>query len=605
MEEEEPRVIKTIPHSNQKYYKNRTDPKFEIDKELYRSNSANDLLEIKEKNSKTKSDRSKKKKRPHLYRTMSAKSFFDHYDLKNCEYCQGIDNLLKKDKSNLSSFIQKNPSFLKLFGNPRYNKSSPFLFVEDHKNRIDDERIGLLPIPSKPAIIMKSKDENNNLYEIQRKIVMMRRFQYGKKYNEEMLLNNQENEDFFQKIITIQLWWKQMYKIIYIQKIFRGFRIRKRVDFIISFINIINRWQRLLDKIKARRALRDLFKKVGINTLPNEKDIKGYDYMSKIRKKEKSLLNIQNLDNLKKNNNNYAKFLSNGKNNKDNEQQNKNNNFKKDTKNEDEKSNDSNKNKFINNNVLKNLDELNKLTSGNIPKDKIKNNSSLLTKEYFDKKYIINKIDKIGNHVRDYLKYKHNIQKKNINDDNNNNLENGLYIDKIYIPKNAQRDFNLSKNGDENNKKINDRISKDKEQDQDKLKDIDLNMNNNNKNGDENNKKIKDMKNKDKEKGKDKLKDTDLNKNNKKDGNNKKINERKSKDKGQGKDDPKDIDTNKNNNKNEDENNNAINDKRSKDKDQDKDKLKDIEKIQIQAKFSKISHKKYRGRTLPRDLATP
>ena len=235
MEEEEPKVIKTNPHSNQKYYQKQiTDPKFEIDKELYHSNSANDLLDLKENKTKIKSERSKKKKHPHLYRSMSAKTFFDHYDLKNCEYCQGIDNLLKLDKSNLSSFIQKNPSFLKLFGNPRYNKSSPFLFVEDHKNRVDDERIGLLPIPSKPKLIMKSKDEKNNLYEIQRQIVMMRRFQYGKKYNEEMLLNNEENEDFFQKIRTIQLWWKQMYKIIYIKQIFRGFRIRKRVDFIIS-----------------------------------------------------------------------------------------------------------------------------------------------------------------------------------------------------------------------------------------------------------------------------------------------------------------------------------------------------------------------------------
>ena len=53
--------------------------------------------------------------------------------------------------------------------------------------------------------IMKSKDEKNRLYEIQRKVVMMRRFQYGKKFNEEGFLNDEEGEDFFDKINKIQL----------------------------------------------------------------------------------------------------------------------------------------------------------------------------------------------------------------------------------------------------------------------------------------------------------------------------------------------------------------------------------------------------------------
>ena len=178
-DEEEPRVIKTILISSQKSYKMKSVPKFIIDKELYGSNNVNDLLYMKENKRKIKSEKSKIKKHPFLQRTTSAKTYFDHYDYKNCEHCPDIDNILKKDKLKLSLFIDKNPSFLKLFGNSKYNKSSPFLFVEDHKNRIDDERIGLLPIPSKPKIIMKTKDENNRLYEIQRKVVMMRRFQYA------------------------------------------------------------------------------------------------------------------------------------------------------------------------------------------------------------------------------------------------------------------------------------------------------------------------------------------------------------------------------------------------------------------------------------------
>ena len=177
--DDDSRQAQTIPVGyNQKTYKNKSDPNFGVDPELYRSNSANDLLDLKEKENKIRTDSTKKKKP--FPRTISAKTYFDHYDINNCEHCYGIDNMLKKDKSKLSDFIVNNSSFLKLFGNPRYDKSSPFLFVEDHKNRIDDERIGLLPIPSKPRLIMKSKDENNRLYEIQRKVVMMRRFQYGK-----------------------------------------------------------------------------------------------------------------------------------------------------------------------------------------------------------------------------------------------------------------------------------------------------------------------------------------------------------------------------------------------------------------------------------------
>ena len=462
-EEEEPRAIKTIPISSQKSYKMKTDPKFVIDTELYRSNSANDLLDMKENKRKIKSEKSKKKKHPFLQRTTSAKTYFDHYDYKNCEHCPGIDNILKKDKSKLSSFIEKNPSFLKLFGNPRYNKSSPFLFVEDHKNRIDDERIGLLPIPSKPKIIMKTKDEKNKLYEIQRKVVMMRRFQYGKKFNEEGFLNDVEGEDFFDKISKIQLWWKQMYKIIYIQKVFRGYRIRKRVNFILNFIDIINKWQRMLDNMKARRFLRKLMNdKDKIKVLHNN-NLKGYDYMSKIRRIGKPYLNNNNIysDNLNRGKTSYKNFLNNDDR-KDNNYPTKINTYRDDSKNGDEENkNNSDRNRYINNDsILKNLNDLNRNRNKNrsIPKDKIKNGASL-TKEYINKNDAINKIDKIGNNFKDYLKYKNNIKKKNNNDENNNKIDNGLYIDKIYIPNNIQQSNNLykihrpsTKEGDNKNK---------------------------------------------------------------------------------------------------------------------------------------------------------
>ena len=438
MDDDEPRAIKTIPVSSQKTYKNQTDPRFVIDQELYRSNSANDLLDLKE-GKKTKSQKIKTKK--NLPRTISAKSYFDHYDVNNCEHCHGIDNMLKKDKSKLSSFIKKNPYFLRLFGNPRYDKSSPFLFVEDHKNKIDDDKIGLLPIPSKPKIILKSKEEKTTLYEMQRKVVMMRRFQYGKKFNEGGKISDVDDGGFFGKIKKIQLWWKYIYKIIYIQKVFRGFRIRRRVNFILYFIDAINKWQRILDNIKMRKILRDLVYK-RVKKSPNKNNLKGYDFISKIRRKGNTYLN--NSNSLYNKNNNKNKDKSNNLNNKENkERPNKFNNYK----NEDEKNDDSfGRNKLDNSdNNFKNKNDLNKLSNEKGPKDKIVNNLSLLTKEYFDKKDAIDKIDKIGNNIKDYLRFKNNIKKKNINDENNKLQENGLFIDKVYIPKSIQRDnFNKS-----------------------------------------------------------------------------------------------------------------------------------------------------------------
>ena len=354
---EESRKIKTIPISNRKVYKTKTDPRFAIDQELYRSNSANDLLNLKENNKIPKSEISKKKKSSPFQRTTTTRGIFDHYNENNCEHCPGINNILNKDKSKLSSFIENNPQFLKLFGNPRYNKSSPFLFVEDHKNRIDDNRIGLLPIPSKPKLTMKSKDENNNLYEMQRKIVMMRRYQYGKKFNEENL-NNDDSADFFDKITKIQLWWKYIYKIILIQKVFRGFRIRKRVNFILNFIDIINKWQRLLDTIKARRILRNLVENsrnaIKIIKLHLKKNIKGYNYISKIRRKGKSYLNLNNLDKIKKINNNYQKFINDGNDKNDKNKQQQPNNKYNSYKNGNYKKEPSNK---YNNNIKREQNE--------------------------------------------------------------------------------------------------------------------------------------------------------------------------------------------------------------------------------------------------------
>ena len=104
-------------------------------------------------------------------------------------------NIVYKNKSALSNFIIMNlmtkknyyhPN-LKLLGNSRYKHTSPLLFVEDQKNNTSNESYGLIPIPlekyKNKEKIDEEIEEKKNLYELQRSIVMSRRFQYNKDKN--------------------------------------------------------------------------------------------------------------------------------------------------------------------------------------------------------------------------------------------------------------------------------------------------------------------------------------------------------------------------------------------------------------------------------------
>ena len=384
-----------IINFNNKPYKSFTEPIFDSNKKLYNYNTMTNLENIKQ--SKIHSENSKKKKR--LPRAISVKGFFDHYDKKNCEYCKGIEKLVENDKSKLSSFIQGNSQYLNLFGNKRYNRRSPYLFVEDHKCGRDDDRIGLVPIPSKPRVIMKTPDENHNLYEIQRKIVMIRRFQYGKKnLSEPYFFSNQLS--FYSK--------EEIYKIIIIQKMFRGFLVRKKVGLVMNFRDIINKWQEIFDILRARRFLRYLIN-LDIYKIPKNDNIGGANYISKIRRnKDIDLDNYQN------------HLIYHNKNPKNEKKK-----YKED----------------FSDNILQNINDLKKYSKKIIPKERVKN-GSLLTKEYYDKKDTKDKIDKIENNYKNHINSKKNIFKKD--DDSNNNNPKGLFIDKIYYSQLVQKVVNFN-----------------------------------------------------------------------------------------------------------------------------------------------------------------
>ena len=52
--------------------------------------------------------------------------------------------------------------------------------MEDYKNKISEKKMGLMPIPIKKSRT-KSVKNKEKLYNLQREIVMVRRYQYGLK----------------------------------------------------------------------------------------------------------------------------------------------------------------------------------------------------------------------------------------------------------------------------------------------------------------------------------------------------------------------------------------------------------------------------------------
>lgn len=163
-----------------------------------------------------------------------------------------LNKMLRKDKRRLSDYIVNNQKYVKLYGNKRY-LNNPLLFVQDHKKKIDDSKIGLIPVPLKKQKKIKNIEEHKQLYDLQRSIVMMRRFQYNRKCS--------QNLNFYQKqinmidVIRIQRWWRKMKKIILIQSIYRGRLLRKEVQAVNKLFLFMNGFENTLLKIFCKKAM--------------------------------------------------------------------------------------------------------------------------------------------------------------------------------------------------------------------------------------------------------------------------------------------------------------------------------------------------------------
>ena len=151
-----------------------------------------------------------------------------------CSSCTSkYEKILDQNKSALSNYIINNSMSkknyyafpnIKLLGNSRYKYSSPLLFVEDQKIDGFCKNIGLVPIPFEKFKKVEKNNENTeedkDLYELQRSIVMLRRLQYndykfkkGKNKIDGKLNNNNQNDDIYNyinKVIFIQRCWRSV-----------------------------------------------------------------------------------------------------------------------------------------------------------------------------------------------------------------------------------------------------------------------------------------------------------------------------------------------------------------------------------------------------------
>ena len=166
-----------------------------------------------------------------------------------------LKKIIRKNKLELSYCIEnKENKNLKLFGNSRYNKKPPNLFVEDIKKKIPSEKMGLIPMPRSETDIYK---EPEYIYTMQRNLSMSRRYQYNRK--EELLKSqkdNYKNDNIYYD--TVQLWWKKIPQIIKIQRVFRAYSIRTKIKPIFQLYKFMQYFEKFLINLKLRRTFTDI-----------------------------------------------------------------------------------------------------------------------------------------------------------------------------------------------------------------------------------------------------------------------------------------------------------------------------------------------------------
>ena len=130
------------------------------------------------------------------------------------------ENLYNTCQSKFSEFANSKKGDLKLIVNNKINqKMSINDYFNNSSNDTGSEKLTPIPIINKRKI--KNEDEKKELNKFQRNVVLMRRLEYANKMKKKTLKKKYNS---------------QINQIIFIQKIIRGYLVRK----VIGQVNIIN-----------------------------------------------------------------------------------------------------------------------------------------------------------------------------------------------------------------------------------------------------------------------------------------------------------------------------------------------------------------------------
>ena len=175
---------------------------------------------------------------------------------------ENLRKIMRKNKIELSNCIENDEGKnLKLFGNSRYNKKSPSLFVEDLKKKIPSKKMGLVPMPTNNDSDSNLFKEPKYIYSIQRNLSMTRRYQYNNKKEELLKAQKDNNQNYSNNIYynTVQTWWKKIPQIIRIQKVVKGFLIRMKVHPIFQLYQFMKYFENFLIHIKMKKLLMNIY----------------------------------------------------------------------------------------------------------------------------------------------------------------------------------------------------------------------------------------------------------------------------------------------------------------------------------------------------------
>ena len=214
----------------------------------------------------------------------------NHEKCSSCNICHHIKKMIRKDKRRLSDYIVNNEKYVKLFGNSRYTNKPPSLFVKDEKKKLGQKKVGLIPLPLKSKKKMKSKEDHKQLYDLQRSIVMMRRFQYNHHVKGGLIKEYTQKRINISDIIRIQRWWKKILKIIKIQKYFRGYYMRKEICAVKKLFDLMNKFENFL----LRFNLKICFHKILQYIIIKKKDFKNNGKLNICYISKKYISNVSN-----------------------------------------------------------------------------------------------------------------------------------------------------------------------------------------------------------------------------------------------------------------------------------------------------------------------